>query len=180
MDKRILLILECALLFIVLVVALVAVGVSSEKYKVPEDFVDRASEDQSSGFFMDNKIVRYPTSANVSLLNLSDKNIKIGVAPQTYEINFGNVPQNITVRKFIKLNNTYNADAKVCFIARGSIGPLIKTPEGKELVLLAHQDREVEIDFNSTEMGLYSGEMDIVIRKPRYDFVTYFMSSIGC
>jgi len=180
MAKKSTILIEGTILLIVLVAILTVLSISMESYTLPEGFADNESVEQSNGFFIKNQIIRYPAKANVSILNISDKNIKIGVAPQTYELNFGNVPQNITVRKFIQFANNENVPVKVCFVARGSISPLVKSTEGREMILQSQQQREIEITFNSTEVGLYNGEMDIVIRKPESFIPGSLISLVRC
>ena len=166
--------------YLILMVALIAYGVSNETYKLPDDYVDNESVDHYSGFFMMNDLVRYPAKANVTTLNLSDRNIKVGVAAQTYELNFGNVPQNITIRKFINLRNGEKGPVRICAKARGSIAPHVYFHPGDDMILSGGEQKDIEIAFNSSRTDLYGGEIDLVVRKPKYGILEYFLSLVRC
>jgi hypothetical protein len=169
-----------AIVYLILMITLVAVGVSNETYKLPDDFVDNQSVDHSSGSFLIDDVVRYPAKANVTALNLSDRNIKVGVAAQTYELNFGNVPQNITVRKFINLGNGEKGPVRICVKARGNIGPHVYFNPGDNIILSGGEQKDLEVAFNSTRTDLYSGEIDLIVRKPKYGALEYFLFLIRC
>jgi len=180
MTKKVHLIIAGILLLMLAVVALLSFGVYNETYALPGDYVDNQSVDHSSGSFLIDDVVRYPAKANVTALNLSDRNIKVGVAAQTYELNFGNVPQNITVRKFINLGNGEKGPVRICVKARGNIGPHVYFNPGDNIILSGGEQKDLEVAFNSTRTDLYSGEIDLIVRKPKYGALDYFLFLIRC
>ncbi len=179
MEKKNLLFAAGIILLLGLVMVSIFLGVYTETCQIPENFVEEESLEHSEGFFIMNDIIRYPTKVNVTSLNLSDRLITVGVAAQTYELNFGNVPQNITVRKFINLRNNEDIPVRICILKRGDVSPFIHISQDN-LILQSNETGEIEIKFNSTEVRTYSGEIDITVRKPKYPLLKYFMSLVRC
>lgn len=174
-----LIVVGAAALFIVAFL-LVCVGLSTEKYSLPQDYVEKNSKEGSNGMLVTNTIVRYAVRANVTPLNLSNRNLTVGVASQTDELNFGNVPKNITIRKFININNSEPGPVRVCIVKRGDIADRMFITQGDTMTIGGGGSREIELNFNSTEVRTYRGELDIVVRKPRYGLLKDLTSIIGC
>lgn len=179
MVKKSLLIAGTLSLIALMAIVLTLGAIYTEGYNLPENFVNEESVDHSPGFFMINDIIRYPAKANVTPLDIS-KNITVGVAAQTSELNFGNVPQNITIRKFISLRNNEKTPVRICVLGRGDIAPHIQLTQGDDFVIQGNRARDMEMTFNSTDIGSYSGEVDIIVRKPRYGLIGYFMDLVRC
>ena len=62
---------------------------------------------------------------------------------------------------------------KVSFEAYGSISQLLGF-SGNGIILLPGESATVKVFLkttNSTQVGNYSGEVDVVIQKPKYDFL---------
>jgi hypothetical protein len=156
------------------------IGLSTEKYVLPEDYVDKNTKDDSSGPLLINTIVRYAVKVNVTALDLSNRNITVGVASQTDELNFGNLPQNITMRKFLVLNNSENVPVKLCIVKRGDAAGNLHVAQGDSMIIPGKGRLELELNFNATQVGPYRGEIDLVVRKPRHEELKYFVSFIGC
>ena len=133
--------------------------------------------ESSMGILFLNDITRYPARGNVT--SLSKSRISVGIASQTYELNFGRIPENLTVRKFIDIANNEEVPVKICILKRGSIGPMLRIRED-EFVLEEKGEREVELLFNGSEVGSYQGEIDVVVRKPRYWPARYLLNFLEC
>ena len=112
--------------------------------------------------------------ANVTEMKLDEEKVKIGVATQKYELNFGTVPHGVTVRKVIKLRNNEPRPAKIKFKACGSIKPFITFQEN-DVVLNPSEYREFEVSFNAGRVGNFTGAVDVIIKVPRYDFLIPIM-----
>ncbi|MCK4490977.1 MAG: hypothetical protein KAU03_00020, partial [Candidatus Altiarchaeales archaeon] len=61
----------------------------------------------------------------------------------------------------------------------GDIKPLIKIRD-EEIILEKNGQREVQIAFNATGVGAYTGEIDVIVKKPRYDMLKYLLPLTGC
>jgi hypothetical protein len=154
-------------------------AISMEKNPEPKNFVESLKFEQQEGFLFIREIVRYPTKGNVTPLLRTNKTIKVGVTTQTDELNFGVVPENLTVRKFINLRNNDKIAVKICVLSYGSIKPFIIVRDN-DFLLKENDAKEVEIAFNATKIGSYRGEIDVVIRKPKYEALEKFLGLVKC
>jgi hypothetical protein len=173
-NRTIMLFAGGAAALVIAALLLTYMSLSTEKYGLPQDYED------SSGPLIINTIVRYAVKVNVTPLDLSNRNLTVGVASQTDELNFGNLPQNITMRKFLNLTNNEDSPVKICIVKRGDAVENLYVAQGDSMVIPGKERREVELNFNSTLVGPYRGELDLVVRKPRNDALKYFVSWIGC
>ena len=179
-NRKTVLFALAAAALVIAVLILTYAGIATEKYSLPQDYVNKNSREDSSGLLIRNTIIRYAVKANVTILNTSNMNITVGVASQTDELNYGNLPQNITMRKFVDLNNSENSPVKICIIERGDVSGHLYVTQGNSMIIPAKEKGQLELGFNATDARVYSGEMDIVVRKPKYDLLSYFVSAIGC
>jgi hypothetical protein len=116
---------------------------------------------------------KYPSSAEVSsVLPTSDK-LTIGVVVDPWNLNFGIIPagKNYGTR-FIDLTNMQEKDSKVSFKVYGNISPFV-TFSKNDFILHSSENVTVEVHFlaESANVGNYTGEIDVVIQRPKYDFV---------
>ncbi len=170
-------------LLVVFVLMIFIVGtlgfICLEETPEPENFVKNKSLEHDEGIFFVKDIVRYPAKGNVTPLMRENRSIRLGIAAETYELNFGSIPQNLTVRKLINLRNNEDVPVKVCVLCYGGIKPLI-TVDKNNLILKKDEAKEIEIRFNATNIGSYTGEVDVVIKKPKYDPLAYLLPWVRC
>ena len=151
-----------------------------EKNRTPERIVDKLKFEREEGNLFIKEVVRYPAMGNVTSFVSENNTIKLGVTTQTDELNFGVVPENLTVRKFINLKNNKKGSVKICIISYGNIKDFIKVKDGNDIILKGNETKEVEILFNATKIGNYKGEIDVIIRKPKYWVLEKFLGFIRC
>lgn len=132
----------------------------------PKKFVKNyTSEDRKTLFFV-YKITRYPTFGNVTELKIENKTISIGVATEPTQLNFGLIPANFTVRKIITIKNYENVPVKVKMKVFGDIKDFISFSRN-DFILLPNEETKIYITFNATKLGNYTGEIDVIVKKPR-------------
>lgn len=171
---------------IILTTILVLVGgfsiafmIISDHVPEPKTFVTEQVVTRDDNMFFKRIIVRYPTRGNVTTFNISEKKISVGIAPERDELNFGRVPEGVTIRKFINIQNNEDCTVKTFIRVYGDIRPLIKIRD-EEIILEKNGQREVQIAFNATWVGAYTGEIDVIVKKPRYDMLKYLLPLTGC
>jgi|GEM_PF-669811 len=117
------------------------------------------------------EINRYPSGVQIS--NVTEKNITIGFALTPGSINFGVVPTGGNAgKRFITLQNTAVKPSKITLKAYGNIAPMVKFSDNNFL-LSKDAPKPIEIILetkNGTLLGNYSGEIDIIVKKPKYSF----------
>ncbi|MEA3255769.1 MAG: hypothetical protein U9Q22_08055 [Candidatus Altiarchaeota archaeon] len=179
-GKKIIKIAVIALVSILLILSLgLFILISLDKNPEPEEIIKETGffHTESTLFLRD--IVRYPLRANVTPLRIADNKIKVGVSIETDELNFGVVSENLTVRKFINLKNNDKVPVKMCIPSYGNIKPYILLSKNN-FILKEGQALEVEIAFNATKVGIYSGELDVIAIKPKHPFLANFFGWVEC
>ncbi len=123
------------------------------------------------------EVMRYPASGEIIKPEGFNESIKVGIASDTDALNFGRVPGNGSyLKRYVHLNNTKEA-LKVSLKAYGNITPLIEFDEN-DFVLHKNESVEIGIVFNTVNAkayGNYTGEIDIIFKKPQYGFLYSFL-----
>ena len=179
-GKKVIKIAAIALVSILLILSLgLFILISLDKNPEPEEIINESGffHTESTLFLRD--IVRYPLRANVTPLRIADSKIKVGVSVETDELNFGVVSENLTVRKFINLKNNDKVPVKMCMPSYGNIKQYVLLSKDN-FILKEGQAVEVEIAFNATKVGLYSGELDVIAIKPKHPFLANFLGWVEC
>ncbi|VVB60833.1 Uncharacterised protein [uncultured archaeon] len=118
------------------------------------------------------EISRYPTQVEIS--NATGKNISLGFSLEPWNLNFGIVPTGGNLgKRFVSLQNVAERPAKIQLNAYGNISPMIVFSDNNFL-LSREGIKPVEIVLatqKDTQLGNYSGEIDVIVKKPKYDFV---------
>ena len=115
--------------------------------------------------FTREKILCYPASASVTELNTSEK-IKIGIALDTNQLNFGKLYINYSSGKYITLENNYRKPMYIRIFACGNISDFLEYPPA--LVLKPKERKNIKILFNATEIGNFTGYLLIKILSFRF------------
>ncbi len=140
----------------------------------PHEFVEnRTFEVYESPFFIFER-VRYPSK--VEIVEEGERML-LGFVTDPWNLNFGIIPLGGYGTRNVKIFNSENYSVRVKLYAYGSINPLIKF-EKNDLVLKPNETLTINIFLNttnSTKPGNYTGEIDIVIKKPKYSFLQFLV-----
>lgn len=145
--------------------------------KKPAEFVSNRTVIHEKALFFLQDTIKYPAECNITPSIEENRTIKMGIATHTYELNFGNVPPNVTVRKIITLENNEPRPVKVKFRVYGDIKPFVSFSE-EDVILKPSERREFEVKFDARELGYYTGEIDVIVKAPRYDFILPFLQLV--
>ncbi len=113
--------------------------------------VENLTVNSSDIFMLKEEKYYYPMKGMV--VEVTNDTIPIGIAAQTYELNFGRIPLNSTSRKILKFNST--VPTKVEFYLSGNITPYIVIPKK----LYVEGEEKLEITFNGTKVGNFTGTL---------------------
>lgn len=153
--------------------------VLSEGNPEPMEFANKEiSESSESILFLIDR-VRYPAKAAIIPMDPMNSTMRLGISPETYELNFGIMPPNITVRKFINLQNNENSRVKICVITYGDIKPMVSIKES-DIIMDGGGSSTVEVAFNASMIGNYAGEINVISRKPKYGVLDYVLPLLKC
>ena len=130
----------------------------------------------AADLFFSYEITRYPSGI---VITPPGENISVGVDVSPDNIRFGSVPAGGAYQsnRTINLQNLEESPAKIKFLARGAIAPMVSFAKNN-FVLGPAEAVSVDVfvsTTNKTEEGNYTGEIDIVVIRPKYSFAESFM-----
>ncbi len=121
------------------------------------------------------EISRYPTQVEIS--NATGENVSLGFSLEPWNLNFGIVPTGGNLgKRFLSLQNVAERPAKIYLNARGDISSMIVFSDND--FFLSKDIKQVEIVLQTkkdTQLGNYSGEIDVIVKRPKYDFAERFL-----
>lgn len=142
----------------------------------PKSFVSNKTFEKHSDFFFTYEIVRYPSSAEVLSIQPYQEKLTLGVVVDPWNLNFGKIPfGNNFATRFIELDNLKEKDAKIFFKVYGNISPFVNFTKNN-FILKPNESVTIEVKFfaEKAEIGNYTGEIDVTIKRPKYDFIYIF------
>ena len=86
----------------------------------------------SSGFFASESVVSY--RMNCSVVETESEEMQIGIAVQTYEMDFGVLPVGTGATKYINLTNNEPMPVKISLSVDGSIEPFVEINENNYIL----------------------------------------------
>lgn len=137
----------------------------------PTNFVKNKTVSNYSTMFFNYDILRYPSDVEIIPIEQMNGTILLGFATDPWNINFGITPGNGSfVTRNIELANK-DKDSKIILKAYGNISPLVAFSKNN-FILKPYERVSVDITLfsNSTKVGKYSGEIDVIAEKAIYNF----------
>ena len=155
-----------------LIIVFLFIYSNSREPSEPKEFVKNKTFTNFSNVFFSYEITRYPS--NVEIMPIKQvNNTLIGLVTDPWNINFGIIPGNGTyVKRNIELTNLKERESKIVLKTYGNISPLVSFSKNDFII---KPNEKVSIDIflfsNETEPGNYSGEIDVIAKKPIYNFL---------
>lgn len=141
----------------------------------PKEFVTNRTFETYSDLFFNYEITKYPSSGEVSTVQPTQERLTLGVTIDPWNLNFGVIPAgNNFGTRFINLVNK-KENAKISFKVYGNISPFVNFSKN-DFILHSKENVTVEVNFYtaSAKVGNYSGEIDVIVQRPKYDFLYSF------
>lgn len=138
------------------------------------DAIKNKTVARASDFFYDYEINRYPSKAEVGVLNPAETIIGLDVDPD--KLNFGAVPVSGSYSKRTVNLTSRGKDTRIFIDVHGGIKPFVRV-DNTGFVLKRDQKVTLGVGFYTknnnayAQIGNYSGEIDIVIQIPKFDFI---------
>jgi hypothetical protein len=129
-----------------------------------------------SDLLFDYEVTKYESRAEVTGVYPSNKNLTLGVVVDPWNMEFGSIPYgNNTGTRFVSLENLKEKESKVSFVVYGNISHFVDFSKNN-FILHSNETTMVEANFhaNSSKIGNYSGEIDVMIKTPKYNFLYSF------
>lgn len=158
-----------AIAFIALVYVLLT---AFQMPSAPRQFVENHTVAYEESIFFTYEINRYSTKVEIS--NLTGSNLSIGFSLEPWNLNFGMVPTGGNAgKRFMTLKNTADDEAKIILVAYGSISSLVSFSDNN-FILPSGAVKQVDIVLETkkdTSLGNYSGEIDLIVKRPKFSLV---------
>jgi hypothetical protein len=129
-----------------------------------------------TSLFFFKKTVKYPVK--VSFINVSNvSKTPIGISTVTYELDYGILPPGTGATKLIKLRNKNEIPAKVSLKVYGNVTQFLEFGKNN-FILEENSSRDVYIRASSSEVGNYSGTLEVVVKKPLHRWLVWLLPFI--
>lgn len=165
---------EKSKLFLIIVLAfLFVILINIQEPWGPEIFVENRTVDIQSNLLFDYEITRYPSSVEITTPIPEDENVTLGFIVDPWNLKFGLVPGNGTyVKRNVVLTNLDEKETRVSLNVYGNISKLVHFSKN-DFILQKGENVSVDVYLftNNTGFGNYSGEIDVVAKKPIYSFI---------
>jgi hypothetical protein len=116
------------------------------------------------------ELTRYQSSAKVVEAQPVERTVSIGISSATDSLDFGEIPAGSNyARREIRLVNLEGAPARVTLAVEGGMSPHVSFSQNG-FVLAGGEGAVVGVFFvaQGADVGGYSGEVTVQIRRPRY------------
>lgn len=160
-------------LIVVLAAIVMSFFIISSYQPQSKEFVSNMTFVKYSDLFFNYEVTKYPSNAEVSILQPTQEKMNIGVAVDPWSLNFGIIPEGKNFgSKSVDIGNLENKDSKVIFKIYGNITPFVNFTKNN-FILHSNESTTIEIQFHTdlAAVGNYSGEIDVIIQKPKYNFI---------
>ena len=140
----------------------------------PKDFVMNRTFETHENLLFVYEMTRYPSDVEVTN---PEEDILLGVTVDPWNLGFGIIPKGSYERRFLNLVNLEENNVKVGINPYGDIAPMISFNKNN-FILRANESITVDVILrttNTTVTGNYTGEIDIIIVKPKYDFLYHIL-----
>ncbi len=158
-----------------IIAALISINLY-QPYEPKKEFVTKMEFERSENLFFKYEITKYPSS--VAILPNLNTSMVLGFTVDPWNLDFGIIPTggNFGKRGLI-LTNTEEKRAKIKLNVYGNITPMVSFSKND---FILDKGENVTIDVfmkttNTTEPGNYTGEIDVVAIKPKYEILSGFL-----
>jgi len=128
-----------------------------------------------SNLLFNYKIIRYPSS--VEITPSSEGNMNVEIVTDPWNLNFGGVPGNgSSIKRYIGITNLKEKYNKIKIKPYGNISLLVNFSKN-DFTLKENESAVVEVGLytDTAKSGNYSGEIDVIIKVPKYDFLSILL-----
>jgi len=159
--------------FLFILVTIIILLILPSKIQIePKEIVENMTFITNSDLFFDYEVTKYPTKVEITSTKFLEEGGLIGVVVDPWNLNFGIVPTGgSSVKRQIELFNTKEKAGKISFKVYGDISPLVSFSDN-DFIIHENENLTVMIYLNTGNLiGNYSGEIDVVAKKPKYKFL---------
>jgi hypothetical protein len=162
-------------IIILIIAALISISLY-QPYEPKKEFVKKMEFEKSEDLLFKYETTKYPSS--VAIFPNVDANMVIGFTVDPWNLDFGIIPTggNFGKRGLI-LTNVENKEAKIKLNVYGNITPMVSFSKN-DFILNKDENATISVFMkttNTTEVGNYTGEIDVVVSRPKYEIFGDFL-----
>jgi hypothetical protein len=135
----------------------------------PKEFVKNQTFVVTSDLLFIYETTKYPSK--VQIIESGKTNLTLGLVTDPWNLDFGIIPKGGYSTRHVDLNNNEKNKVRVYFEVYGDIKPLVSFSKNN---FILNPNEAVRIDIflktNETKIGNYYGEIDVIIKKARYEY----------
>lgn len=150
----------------------------ADQTPAPQTYASAIVRENRQGIFFDTIVDRFPAKAVVSLPRVENQTLNMGLSTDTDKLDFGVVSQNQTVRKFLNFGSQYPV-LKACVVSYGGISQFI-TVDRQSFSIAEGETGESMLEFSSPDVGNFTGEVDMITKRPKFDLLAPLLPWVGC
>jgi hypothetical protein len=139
--------------------------------RIPEGFVQDQEVMSGSNFFYKYDVVRYPSDLEI----VGKEAPVLGFVTDPWNLKFGILTQGMSETRFVSVKNPGDKKVRVDMIKRGGIAEFVSF-DREEFELMPGENVTIEVHVSvpiDAEIGKYTGEIDVVLKKPNFDFLDF-------
>ncbi len=141
----------------------------------PKEFIKNNTVEISKNLLFKFEVSRYQSDVEIIQYEENATRITVGITIDPWNLNFGIVPVGGSYgTRHVVLTNLKEDQAKASLKAYGNISPMINFARN-DFVLKQYDNVTVDVVMKTTKLttpGNYTGEIDIIIIRPKYRFLT--------
>jgi hypothetical protein len=141
----------------------------------PVRFVKNQTFEKYSNLFFIYEVRKYPSG--VEIVEKRNESLTIGFVTDPWNLNFGIIPKGSYGTRHLNVRNYEDKKIRVSFNVYGEIKPLVSFSKNNFL-LGPNESAYVDVIINATEvteLGNYTGEIDVIVKKIKFDFLFLFL-----
>lgn len=142
-----------------------------------EQFVTNQTFVKYSDSFFSYEATKYPSNVKIVSPNYEQRNMTLGLVTDPWNINFGIIPLGGYGTRHLAISNSEKNKVKIDFKVYGDISSIVRFSKNS-FILKPNESVYIDIVLNTSLLnkeGNYSGEIDVVVKKPNFDFLYSFL-----
>lgn len=169
---------------IILVMILIVIGaVLLDTTPLPAGEAKKIVAEHSENIFFEKNIIRIPAQGAIIPPRVENNNgtITAGVSVDSDRLNFGRIQSNLSgITRLMNITYPFRTGSvKICVMVQGDIKQFLETPD-REFIMSSGEKKEVQIRFSGSAIGNFTGEVDVLAKKPKYGFFDLLLPWVAC
>lgn len=143
----------------------------------PTEFVTNRTVEISGDLLFSYEATKYPSGVEIIKPKLQESKLLVGLTVDPWDLKFGIIPSGGSFgTRHLILTNKQDKDVKVDLKVYGNISPMVSFSKNN-FILSKNENVTIDVFCRTTDTtldGNYTGEIDVIIKRPKYEFIYNF------